>query len=153
MLRGRSPWGLGGAVYLLVFVFVRVHLFVDVRGRRCFLLGVGGCYRMPRIHVGSYRCLVGEQLWLYCEGVPSAVVFEISPSHVKTFHYPPQYFNHHHDLLPAAVRRLCVGSAESKDQQVRRPHHVQVQSPISRTILSYIYKLYNKVKTLYKERR
>jgi hypothetical protein len=60
------------------------------------------------------------------------VVFEISPSHMKTFHYPPQRFDNH-QILPAAVRRLCVGSAESEDQQVRRPHHVQVQSPISRT--------------------
>src|SRR6266700_6494456 len=73
------------------------------------------------------------------KGVPLVVVFEISPSHIKTFHYPPQHFNHHHDLLPAAVRRLCVGSAESEDQQVRRPHHVQVQSPISRTF--YIYSI------------
>src|SRR6266568_8576014 len=31
MLRGRSPWGLGGAVYLLVRSFVRSRLFV----RRC----------------------------------------------------------------------------------------------------------------------
>jgi hypothetical protein len=30
MLRGRSPWGLGGAVYLLVRSFVRVS-FVDMR--------------------------------------------------------------------------------------------------------------------------
>src|SRR6266567_8830589 len=28
MLRGRSPWGLGGAVYLLVRSFVRSRLFV-----------------------------------------------------------------------------------------------------------------------------
>ena len=31
MLRGRSPWGLGGAVYLLVRSFVRACLFVNVR--------------------------------------------------------------------------------------------------------------------------
>jgi hypothetical protein len=31
MLRGRSPWGLGGAVYLLVRLFVRACLLV----RRC----------------------------------------------------------------------------------------------------------------------
>ena len=30
--------------------------------------------------------------------------------------------------------RLCVGSAESEDQQVRRPYLVQVQSPISRPL-------------------
>src|ERR1700733_6965421 len=69
------------------------------------------------------------------KGLPLVVVFEISPSHVKTFYYPPQHFVNHHHLLPAAMRHLCVGSAESKDQQVCRPHHVQVQSPISRTIL------------------
>ena len=28
MLRGRSPWGLGGAVYLLVRSFIRSRLFV-----------------------------------------------------------------------------------------------------------------------------
>jgi hypothetical protein len=31
MLCGRSPWGLGGAVYLLVRSFVRACLFVDIR--------------------------------------------------------------------------------------------------------------------------
>jgi hypothetical protein len=31
MLRGRSPWGLGGAVYLLIRLLVRSRLFVDVR--------------------------------------------------------------------------------------------------------------------------
>ena len=87
MLRGRSAQGLGGAVYLLV----RLRSFV----RRCkvvdaFRCRSGGCYRMLYIHVGSYRCLVGEQQWLYYIGVLSAVVFEISPSHIKTFHYAPQ---------------------------------------------------------------
>ena len=41
MLRGRSPWGLGGAVYLLVRLFVRVRSFV----RRCegsSMLSIGG---------------------------------------------------------------------------------------------------------------
>jgi len=38
---------------------------------------------------------------VYCEGEPSVVVFEISPSHVKTFRHPH------------AVRRLCVGSVEA----------------------------------------
>ena len=37
MLRGRSPWGLGGAVYLLVRSFVRS--FVDVRSS---MLSIGG---------------------------------------------------------------------------------------------------------------
>ena len=39
MLRGRSPWGLRGAVYLLVRSLVRVRLFVDVRSS---MLSVGG---------------------------------------------------------------------------------------------------------------
>jgi hypothetical protein len=32
MLRGRSPWELGGAVYLFVRLLVRICSFVDVRG-------------------------------------------------------------------------------------------------------------------------
>src|SRR6266576_540839 len=39
MLRGRSPWGLGGAVYLLVRLLIRVRSFVDVRS---LMLSVGG---------------------------------------------------------------------------------------------------------------
>ena len=39
MLRGRSPWGLGGAVYLLVRSFVRACLSVDVRSS---MLSTGG---------------------------------------------------------------------------------------------------------------
>ena len=35
--------------------------------------------------------LIGEQRGsCYRKGVPSVVVFEISPSHVKTFHHRPQ---------------------------------------------------------------
>jgi hypothetical protein len=32
----------------------------------------------------------GTVMAVLCEGVPSVVVFEISPSHVKTFHYRPR---------------------------------------------------------------
>jgi hypothetical protein len=39
MLRGRSPWGLEGAVYLLVRSFIRICLFVDVRSS---MLSTGG---------------------------------------------------------------------------------------------------------------
>src|SRR6266568_7802889 len=65
----------------------------------------------------------------YREGVPSAVVFEISPSHVKTFHYRPQHSQPPPPGLPVrcatSLRWLC-------SRQVRRPsHYVQVQSPIS----------------------
>ncbi len=38
MLRGRSPWGLGGAVYLLIHLFICACLFVDVRS---LILSVG----------------------------------------------------------------------------------------------------------------
>jgi hypothetical protein len=41
MLRGRSPWGLGGAVYLLVRSFVRVCSFVDVRSSMLLIGGLG----------------------------------------------------------------------------------------------------------------
>ena len=54
--------------------------------------------------------LIGEQCSSrYREGVPIVVVFEILPSHVKTFHHRPNAHNHH-QVLPHAVRRLCVGS-------------------------------------------
>ena len=38
-LRGRSPWGLGGAVYLLICSLVRARSFVNVRS---LMLSVGG---------------------------------------------------------------------------------------------------------------
>jgi len=31
MLRGRPPWGLGRAVYLLIYLFVHAYLFVNIR--------------------------------------------------------------------------------------------------------------------------
>src|SRR6266567_7794268 len=82
------------------------------------------------------------------KGVPLVVVFEISPSHMKTFHYPPQHLDNH-QVLPAAIRRLCVGSAKSEDQQVRRPHYVQVQSPISRTTKYIQTTNYKAIKVIY----
>jgi hypothetical protein len=64
---------------------------------------------------------------VYCEGVPT-VVFEISPSRVKTFHCRPD-ISTTTNSYPHAVRRLCVGSVE--DRRVRRPsHRILVQSPI-----------------------
>ena len=41
MLRGRSPWGLGGAVYLLVRSFIRPRLFVDIRSSMLSIRGRG----------------------------------------------------------------------------------------------------------------
>jgi len=132
MLRGRLPWGLRGAVYLFIRSRSFIHSFVDA-----FNWGLGdvGLYIVSAKIIQGW---IGEHSsCLPWRGLPLVVVFEISPSHVKTFHYPP-HFNH--QALLAAVRRLCVGSAESKDQRVRRPHHVQVQSPISRTLYMLIYK-------------
>src|SRR6266705_56985 len=137
MLRGRSPWGLGGAVYLLVRSFVCIRSCVNVRGRRCFLLGVGGCYQMLFIHVGLHRCLVKEQCGsCYRERVPTVVIFEISPSYVKTFHYRPQ----RSQPPPDPTRTRCATSLRWLcSRQVHRPSHlVQVQSPISTARINII---------------
>ena len=49
MLRGRSPWGLGGAVYLLVRSFVRVVcLSVDVRSS---MLSIGGRGTLDSVYI------------------------------------------------------------------------------------------------------
>ena len=55
---------------------------LSIGGRGMLLNAVYPCWIV--------QVLSREQYWLYCEGVPSAVVFEISPSHVKTFHYAPR---------------------------------------------------------------
>ena len=67
--------------------------------------------------------LIGEQCSSsrYCEGVPTVVVFKISLSHVKIFHYRPNAYNHH-QVLSHAVRRLCVGSGS----ELRRLRFVAV---------------------------
>src|SRR5438445_456521 len=68
--------------------------------------------------------LIGEQCSSsrYCEGVLTVVVFEISLSHVKTFHHRPNTRNHHHQVLSHAVWRLCVGSGS----ELRRPRFIAV---------------------------
>jgi len=43
MLPERLPWGLGGGMFVCLFV----RSFVNVRGRRCFQLGVGGRCWIP----------------------------------------------------------------------------------------------------------
>ena len=66
--------------------------------------------------------LIGEQRSsCYREGVPTVVVFEISPSHMKIFHYRPNAYNYY-QVLSHAVRRLCVGS----ESELRRPRFVAV---------------------------
>jgi hypothetical protein len=60
MLRGRSPWGLGGAVYLLVHSFVRVRSFIDVRSSMLSIVGQGDvieCCVSMLDHTGA---LIGE---------------------------------------------------------------------------------------------
>ena len=86
MLRRQSPWGLGGAVYLLICSFVRIHLFINVRGHQCFQLGVGGrwiLYISARITQGWNRRTVQQ---LNYRG-PTVVVFKISLSEI--FLLPP----------------------------------------------------------------
>ena len=65
------------------------------------------------------------------------MVSEISPSHVKTFHYPSQHLNNHHPTHALCdVSALALG-LNFKDQ-VRSRHHVQVQSPISTALYFFI---------------
>jgi len=114
MLRGRSPWGLGRGVYLFVCSFARSSM----RGRRCFQLRVGERWNPSRIYEEYIGGLKNRSVVaIYCEGVPTVVVFKISPSRVKTFHYRPNVSTTTTSHLHA-VRRLCVGSAEPEGQQV-----------------------------------
>src|SRR5436853_6736443 len=91
MLRGRSPWGLGGAVYLLVRSFACTRSCVNVRGRRrCFLLRVGGVIECCLSMLDYTGALIREQCSsCYCEGVLMVVVFEILLS--ENFSPPPQH--------------------------------------------------------------
>src|SRR6266704_5343133 len=71
------------------------------------------------------------------------VVFEISPSHIKTFHYRP---HRPQPPPPDPTRTRCATSLRWLCfRQVRRPSHlVQVQSPISTALSIYIIlSLYN----------
>ena len=60
MLRGRSPWGLGGAVYLLVRLFIHSRcLSVDVRSS---MLSIGGRGTLDSVYIrGLHRVGIGEQ--------------------------------------------------------------------------------------------
>ena len=103
MLRGQSPWGLGGVVYL----FDSIRSLV----RRCevvdaFHWGLGDVIECCASMLDRTGDLIGEQRSSrYREGVPSVVVFEISPSHVKTFHYRPQ-----HSQPPPGLPVRCATS-------------------------------------------
>src|SRR6266700_347349 len=68
--------------------------------------------------------LIGEQCSSsrYCEGEPTVVVFEISPSHVKTFHYRPQRSQ---PPPPGPIAR-CATSLLGSESELRRPRFVAV---------------------------
>ena len=133
MLRGRSPWGLGGAVYLLVRLFVRSCLFVDIRSLM-LSIGVFGDvienYLSMLDRTGALDRLV-QQSSYYRE--PTVVVFKISPS--ENFSLPP-----------GPVRTLCDISALALDlnfeDQICSRYRVQVQSPILTALINTIqYKI------------
>ena len=136
MLRGRSPQGLGGAVYLLVRSFIRAYLFVNMRSSM-LSIGVFGdvienCSSMLD-RTGALDRTVQQSS--YCKGPQQ----QFSRSHhPKIFHHRPRR------LQPplGPVRTLCDVSALALDlnfkDQVCSRYHVQVQSPISTAWLSYI---------------
>src|SRR6266704_1220154 len=91
MLRGRLPWGFRrGRIFARSFV--RSRLLV----RRCevvdaFCWGSGDAIECCASMLDRTGALIGEQCSnCYREGVLTMVVFEISPSYVKTFHHRPQ---------------------------------------------------------------
>ena len=49
MLRGRSPWGLGGAVYLLIYLFV--HALSVRRCKRSLMLSVRGRGTLDSVYI------------------------------------------------------------------------------------------------------
>ena len=87
MLHGRSPQGLGGAVYLLVRLFVCVCLFVNIRssmlstGGRGMILNTVHPYQIVQVpqigECSSCRTIKSQQQW-----------FSRS-HHLKIFHYRP----------------------------------------------------------------
>jgi len=118
MLRGRLPWGLGRGVYLFDRSFARSLI---VRGRGCFRLRVGGRYGILLVFMKITGGLEWDVVVVYCEGVPSVVVLEVSPPHVKTFHCPRRPNNHQLPPAPCAmslhwlywIQRLAGSQARS----------------------------------------
>ena len=116
MLRGRSPQGLGGAVYLLVRSFIRVCLFVDIRS---LILSTGGwgilsktvypcqIIQVPQIgeQRNSHRTVESQQQWF------------LRSHHLKNFLPPPSTPTTTTRSCPHAIRRLYVGSGS----ELRRP--------------------------------
>jgi hypothetical protein len=102
MLRRRSPWGLVGAVYLLIACsHSLIHQY-----KRLSMLSIGGQGMLSNAIYPYWIVQVlsrGTVVAVLCEGVLSIVVFEISLSHIKTFHYAPQCTQ----LPPGPPAQLC----------------------------------------------
>ena len=54
---------------------------------------------------------------VYCEGVPTVVIFEISASHAKTFHCPRRLDNHQ---VPPVLCDVCALALLSLNFEDRR---------------------------------
>ena len=87
--------------------FARSHLLVRSLWEvvDAFYWGSGDVIEYCASMLDRIGALIGEQRSSrYCEGVPLVVVFEILPSHVKTFHYRPQ----RSQLLPGPIARCAT---------------------------------------------
>ena len=116
MLRGRSPQGLRGAVYLLVRSFVRVYLFVNIRSLMLSTRGRGillktiypyQIVQVPQIgeQRSSRRTIESQQQWF------------LRSHYLKKILPPPLTPITTTRSCPHAVRRLYVGSRS----ELRRP--------------------------------
>jgi hypothetical protein len=92
MLRGRLPWGLGGAVYLFVYSFIRV-LFVDVRSLMLSIRGRG------MLSSAAYPCWIIQVRWIG-EQRSSRRTVESQQWWFSRSHHP-KIFHHHHQVLSA----------------------------------------------------
>ena len=103
MLRRQSPQGLKGAVYLLIHLFIRVCLFINMRSS---MLSTGGrgiisntiypywIVQVPQIgEQRSSRCIIkSQQQWF------------LRSHHPKNFHHRPQRLQ----LLPVLSARCAT---------------------------------------------
>src|SRR6266702_1086957 len=82
-------------------LFVHQYKVVDA-----FCWGSGDAIECCASMLDRTGALIGEKCNSSCyrEGVPTVVVFEISPSHVKTFHHRPQ---HSQPPPPGPIALLC----------------------------------------------
>ena len=115
MLRGRSPQGLGGAVYLLVRSFIRVCLFVNIRSSMLSTRGRGILLNTVHPYWIVQVPQIGEQRSSRRIQRATVVFFKISPS--ENFSPPPSTPTTTTRSCPHAMRRLCVSSRS----ELRRP--------------------------------